>query len=135
MSKDASSKADPPSGDTPKSNPMADLIAQMQGMASGLMNATVANAINPLAGLSGGSGSASPPSVKLPPAPGALFAAQLEAITKGISAQRQQIEALQSQLAAFDQQLSVLEQMLTPLAEWTATWAGLERTMTGRPPK
>ena len=63
------------------------------------------------------------------PAPGALSAAQLAAMTSAVAAQRGSIEGLQAQLRAFDEQLEVLEQILVPLAEWTRTWAEMERKM------
>jgi len=44
-----------------------------------------------------------------------------------IAAQRRSIQALQTQLSAFDEQLAVLEQLLGPLAQWSKTWADLER--------
>lgn len=78
-------------------------------------------------GLAGSSPAALRSLPSLPPMPGALSAAQLDAITKGVRAQRQQIRALQDQLGAFDQQLAVLEQMLEPLSSWSTTWADLER--------
>ena len=64
----------------------------------------------------------------LPP-PGALSAAQLSAMTSAVAAQRGSIEGLQAQLRAFDEQLEVLEQILLPLAEWSRSWAELERRM------
>jgi hypothetical protein len=64
----------------------------------------------------------------LPP-PGALSAAQLSAMTSAVAAQRGSIEGLQSQLRAFDEQLQVLEQILVPLAEWSRSWADMERRM------
>jgi hypothetical protein len=64
----------------------------------------------------------------LPP-PGALSAAQLAAMTSAVAAQRGSIEGLQGQLRAFDEQLEVLEQILLPLAEWSRSWAELERRM------
>ena len=63
------------------------------------------------------------------PAPGALSSAQLAAMTSAVAAQRGSIEGLQAQLRAFDEQLEVLEQILVPLAEWTRTWAEMERKM------
>lgn len=64
------------------------------------------------------------------PLPGALSAAQLDAITKAAAAQRSSIAALQAQLSAFDDQLAVLEGILGPLAEWSNQWAELERLLT-----
>ena len=59
--------------------------------------------------------------------PGALSAAQVAVIADSIAAQRRSIQALQTQLSAFDEQLAVLEQLLGPLAQWSKTWADLER--------
>jgi hypothetical protein len=59
--------------------------------------------------------------------PGALSAAQIAAIADSIAAQRRSIQALQTQLSAFDEQLAVLEQVLGPFAQWSKTWADLER--------
>ena len=64
------------------------------------------------------------------PLPGALSAAQLNAIASSVAAQRSSIAALQAQLTAFDQELAVLEGILSPLAEWSKTWAELERLVT-----
>jgi len=71
------------------------------------------------------------------PLPGALSAAQLTSIADSIAAQRRSIEALKAQLSSFDEQLAALEQILGPLAQWSATWAELERRLlnTGRGPK
>jgi len=61
------------------------------------------------------------------PLPGAVSAAQLNAIASGVAAQRSSIAALQAQLTAFDEQLAALEGVLGPLAEWSKTWAQFER--------
>ncbi len=61
------------------------------------------------------------------PLPGAISAAQLNAIASGLAAQRSSIAALQAQLTAFDEQLAALEGILGPLAEWSKTWAEFER--------
>ncbi|HYA53652.1 MAG TPA: hypothetical protein VEG33_21090, partial [Streptosporangiaceae bacterium] len=63
------------------------------------------------------------------PLPGALSAAQLTSIADSIAAQRRTIEALKAQLSSFDEQLAALEQMLGPLAQWSATWAELEKRL------
>jgi hypothetical protein len=63
------------------------------------------------------------------PLPGGLSAAQMSSIADSIAAQRRSIAALQAQLSSFDQQLAVLEQLLGPLAEWSRTWAELERRL------
>ena len=60
------------------------------------------------------------------PLPGALSAAQMNAIADSIAAQRRSIEALKAQLSSFDEQLAVLEQILSPLTEWSRTWAEVE---------
>jgi hypothetical protein len=79
---------------------------------------------------------------RLPPAagalllPGAMSAAQMNAIADSIAAQRRSIEALKAQLSSFDEQLAALEQLLGPLAEWSRTWAEFEQrllTMGRRP--
>jgi hypothetical protein len=71
------------------------------------------------------------PSLGLPSPPGALSAAQIQAIAKGISAQRTQIAAVTEQLEALDSQLAVLQSLLEPLVEWTSTWADLEKAVGG----
>ncbi len=66
---------------------------------------------------------------RLPSPPGALSAAQLQAIDKAVRGQRQQIQAMTAQLEAFDEQLAVFERILDPLVEWSATWARLEESV------
>ncbi len=70
------------------------------------------------------------------PLPGAISAAQLNAIASAVAAQRSSIAALQAQLTAFDQELAALEKILGPLAEWSKAWADFERLVTnvGRNP-
>src|SRR5690349_16163981 len=63
------------------------------------------------------------------PLPGALSAAQLTSIADSIAAQRRSIEALKAQLSSFDEQLAALEQLLGPLAQWSTTWAELEKRL------
>jgi hypothetical protein len=58
-----------------------------------------------------------------------MSAAQLRAVAKTVSAQRQSIAAMTSQLEAFDQQLAVIEKVLSPVVEWSATWARLEEAV------
>jgi hypothetical protein len=86
-----------------------------------------------LAGLSGGN----PLAPGTLPLPGGLSAAQMSSITDSIAAQRRSIAALKAQLSSFDEQLAVLEQILGPLAEWSGTWAELERRLLslGRKPE
>jgi uncharacterized coiled-coil protein SlyX len=67
------------------------------------------------------------PSLQNLPLPGAVSAAQMNAIASALAAQRSSIAALQAQLAVFDEQLGALEQLIGPLAEWTRTWAEFER--------
>jgi len=86
-----------------------------------------------LAGMTGLSESVFAPSVpSLPslPMPGAISAAQLNAIGSALAAQRSSIAALQAQLTAFDEQLEALEGILGPLAEWSKKWAEFERLVT-----
>ena len=78
----------------------------------------------------GGPHLAWPASSGTPALPGALSAAQMAAITDSIAAQRRSIAALKAQLSSFDEQLAVLESMLGPLAQWSRTWADLERRFT-----
>jgi hypothetical protein len=68
-------------------------------------------------------------SLPMLPPPGALSAAQLSAMNSAVAAQRGSIDGLIAQLRAFDEQLEVLERILGPLAEWSRTWADMERTM------
>jgi hypothetical protein len=65
----------------------------------------------------------------LPSPPGAMSAAQLQAIARTVGAQRQSIAAMAAQLEAFDQQLAVFERILDPLVEWSSTWARLEEAV------
>jgi hypothetical protein len=65
----------------------------------------------------------------LPSPPGAMSAAQLGAVAKTVSAQRQSIAAMRAQLDAFDEQLAVFERILAPLVDWSATWARLEEAV------
>jgi hypothetical protein len=109
------------SGGASPGGPFFDFIGQLRRMADQL---------DPTRG----GGTAVPQLPRLPtaatlPAPGALSAAQLAAMTSAVAAQRGSIEGLQAQLRAFDEQLAVLETILVPLAEWTRSWADLERTM------
>lgn len=76
-------------------------------------------------------GSVLPSNLELPAAPGALSAAQIRAIDRSVSAQRQQIAAVIEQLTAVDEQLSVLDGLLRPLVEWSEMWAKLEKSVVG----
>jgi uncharacterized coiled-coil protein SlyX len=85
----------------------------------------VTEGLQDLAGL----GQRGPPAAGVFPLPGALSAAQLTSIADSIAAQRLTIEALKTQLSSFDEQLAALEQILGPLAQWSATWAELEKRL------
>ena len=73
------------------------------------------------------------PSLPGLPLPGAISAAQMNAIASAVAAQRSSIAALQAQLTAFDEQLGALEGILGPLAEWSRKWAEFERLVTNAP--
>jgi hypothetical protein len=64
--------------------------------------------------------------------PGALSAAQLNALASNVAEQRRSIQTLKTDLTVFDHQLAVLERILDPLTEWSRTWADLEERLTGR---
>jgi len=86
-----------------------------------------------LAGMTGLSESLfSRPVPSLPglPLPGAISAAQVNAIASALAAQRSSIAALQAQLTAFDDQIEALEGILGPLAEWSKKWAEFEQLVT-----
>jgi hypothetical protein len=78
---------------------------------------------------------------QLPSPPGAMSAAQLQAVAQAVKAQRASLAAMRSQIDAFDQQLAVFERVLDPLVEWSTTWARLEEGVAGlvrrqqRPPQ
>ena len=67
----------------------------------------------------------------LPSPPGAMSAAQLQAVAQAVKAQRASLGSLRSQIDAFDHQLAVFERLLDPLVEWSATWARLEEGVAG----
>ncbi|HEY1969113.1 MAG TPA: hypothetical protein VGH89_14285 [Pseudonocardia sp.] len=96
------------------------------------MSGSVEEFISQLRALAGGAGSAALdrlPSLSLGPPPGALSAAQIQTIAKGISAQRTQISAVNQQLEVLDGQLAVLERLLEPLVAWSTTWAEVENAV------
>jgi hypothetical protein len=110
---------------------MSDAEHSTPGLVPGLVQEFIGQmraAVERLEGLTGLSGHL-PATPGVPPLPGALSAAQLTSIRDGIAAQRRSIEALQAQLSAFDEQLAVLEQILGPIADWSRTWAELERRL------
>ena len=100
---------------------------------TGRMGQSVEDFIGQLRDLAGHAGSSLErlPSLGLPSPPGALSAAQIQAIAKGISAQRTQIAAVTEQLGALDSQLAVLQSLLEPLVQWSSTWADLEKAFGG----
>jgi hypothetical protein len=114
-------------GSAGSGGPFFDFIAQLRRMADQLD-------VNRSKGLSMPAMPAMPAFGSLPmlPPPGALSAAQLSAMSSAVAAQRGSIEGLVAQLRAFDEQLDVLERILGPLAEWSRTWAEMERSMLPR---
>ena len=110
---------------------MADDEQSTTGMVSGLVQDFIAQLRAVTEGLEGlaGSGARRPLAPGTFPLPGALSAAQLNAISGSVAAQRRSIEALKAQLSSFDEQLAVLEQILSPLTEWSRTWAELEERL------
>ncbi len=107
--------------------PLFDFIAQLRRMADQL-DMTKAMGI-PAPVLPGLGALPALGQVPMLPPPGALSAAQLSAMTSAVAAQRGSIEGLMAQLRAFDEQLEVLEQILGPLAEWSRSWADMERSL------
>ena len=104
--------------------PFFDFISQLRRMADQMdVSKTLGMPVPTLPAMPGMT-----PLPMLPP-PGALSAAQLSAMTSAVAAQRSSAEGLQGQLRAFDEQLQVLEQILVPLAEWSRSWADMERRM------
>lgn len=104
--------------------PLFDFIAQLRRMADQLdMTKSLGISVPSMPAMPGLS-----PLPMLPP-PGALSAAQLSAMTSAVAAQRGSIVGLVAQLQAFDEQLDVLERILGPLAEWSRTWAEMERSV------
>ena len=110
---------------------MADDEQSTSGMASGLAQVFVSQLRAVTEGLENlaGVGERSPSDRGPLLLPGALSAAQVTSITDSVAAQRRSIEALKAQLSAFDEQLAVLEQILGPFAEWSRSWADLEKQL------
>jgi hypothetical protein len=110
---------------------MPDDQQSTPGMVPGLVEAftaqlrAVTQGLEDLAGL----GQHPPSAPGALPLPGALSAAQMASIADSIAAQRRSIEAMHAQLSSFDEQLAALEQILGPLAQWSSTWAELEKRM------
>ena len=106
-----------------------------QAATSGLVGRSIDEFVNQLRGFTDRARSlagAAPSALSLPALPsppGAMSAAQLRAIARSVSAQRQQIAAMTAQLEAFDEQLAVFERILEPLVEWSSTWARLEKAV------
>ena len=103
--------------DPGSANPISGVVSGLRGVAENVVRA--AGAVNPLGEM--------PALPEVATHPGAMSAAQLGAIRSALQAQRDAVGAMQSQLTAFDEQLQVLQRLLVPLAEWSATWARLER--------
>lgn len=111
-----------------------EFIAQLRGVTERLEGlARLGDPLPILPGLLTLPGLPTLPGLSAWPAPGALSAAQMEAVAATVSAQRRSIDALKTQLTAFDEQLAVLEQILEPLAEWSKTWADLEGRLMNMP--
>jgi len=116
-------------GPGPARNP-ADLAGQLHAMADRLMSGWTA-----AAGAATGSAGKRPamPAVpqmpSMPPMPATLSAQQLQAVLDDLAARRAQVQALRGHLETFDEQLGALESNLRPLAEWTKTWADLEKSV------
>jgi hypothetical protein len=98
---------------------MQEFIAQLRGLSERLEGVTGIGvpSVPPLSSL---------PVLRSLPVPGALTAAQLNALATTVSAQRRSVQAMKTQLTAFDEQLAVFERILSPLAEWSHRWAQLE---------
>jgi hypothetical protein len=100
--------------------PFFDFIGQLRRMADQLdMTKGIGMAVPPMPALN---------MLPMLPPPGALSAAQLSAMSSAVAAQRGGIEGLQAQLRAFDEQLELLERIISPLAEWSRSWAEMERS-------
>jgi acyl carrier protein phosphodiesterase len=65
-----------------------------------------------------------------------VSAEQVQRVLDDLAARRAQVQALRDQLATFDEALGALEANLRPMAEWTRTWAALEKSVADffRPP-
>jgi hypothetical protein len=111
--------------------PMADDEQSTSGMVSSLAQVFVSQLRAVTEGLENLAGfDERPPSDRGPfLLPGALSAAQVTSVADSVAAQRRSIEALKAQLSAFDEQLAVLEQILGPFAEWSRSWADLEKQL------
>ena len=107
----------------------ADLAGQLHAMADKLMSgwASAAGAVTkPPAGPPGPANPATP---AMPALPATLSARQLQTVLDDLATRRAQVQALRSSLESFDEQLGALESNLRPLAEWTKTWADLEKSV------
>jgi hypothetical protein len=120
---DAAASPDPTPSDARGATP-TELLQQLTAMTARLWGVPTAGA---------GSPSAAVPVFPGLPQVGALSAQQVGAMVSTVRAQRQSIAALQSQLQAFDENLASLEQLLEPLRAWTASWAAVERGLSGAP--
>jgi hypothetical protein len=124
--------ADDASKDGPPSDPVQFFFAQLRGMSEQLAGLGRIAEAAPVPAALRSVPSAIPGASQLPPMPGALTAAQLNAIRSAVRSQRSSVQALQAQLSAFDEQLGVLESIIAPLAQWSSTWADVERSVLPR---
>ena len=110
---------------------MADDEQSTSGMASGMTQIFVSQLRAVTEGLENlaGCGERLPSDRSALLLPGALSAAQVTSIANSVAAQRRSIEALKAQLSAFDEQLALLERILGPFAEWSRTWADVEKQL------
>jgi len=116
---------DDASTNTPPVDPVQFFFSQLRGMTEQLARlGRIADALPVPEALRSISGVD-----RTPPLPGALTAAQLSATAAAVRSQRSSVQALQAQLSAFDEQLGVLESIVAPLAQWSSTWADVERSV------
>jgi hypothetical protein len=118
-------------GDGPDAPSPGDVLRQLHEAADRLMAGWTA------AGWPGGRSAAGPPSPpRLPALPATVSAEQVQRVLDDLAARRAQVQALRDQLTTFDEALGALETNLRPMAEWTRTWAALEKSVTDffRPP-
>ncbi len=127
-------------GDARPPDPMQYLFDQVRGMTEQFMALGKLGASLPTSPPAPGATASSTTSATatglpaLPPLPWAITAAQLGAVRSAVVAQRSSVHALRSQLDAFDEQLGILESILGPLADWSTTWADVEKNWRPRTP-
>jgi len=118
-------------GPGPARNP-ADIAGQLHAMADKLMSgwASAAGAAAKRPAVPAVPAMPSMPSMPAMPAmPATLSAQQMQAVLDDLAARRAQVQALRSSLDTFDEQLGALEASLRPIAEWTKSWADLEKSV------